>query len=146
MKTIKDQLSKYLEITDGGQLHWTVGIEVGRDRPNRSLWLSQKAYIEAILQRYNCFNTHRSKSSIPFDPNVTLTTKDGPKTPEDIAYMRNKPYREALGALMYCAVATRPDISFSVSQLSKFSSNPGRKHWNALCKVYAYLKIGRAHV
>ena len=32
--------------------------------------------------------------------------------------MRNKPYRKALGALMYCAVATRPDISYAVSQLS----------------------------
>lgn len=53
--------------------------------------------------------------------------------------MRDKPYLPALGALMYCAVGTRPDISYAVSQLSKFSQNPGRKHWNALCKVYAYL-------
>ena len=53
--------------------------------------------------------------------------------------MRNKPYREALGALMYCAVATHPNISYSVSTLSRYSTNPGRRHWAALCKVFAYL-------
>jgi len=53
--------------------------------------------------------------------------------------MCNKPYHEALGALIYCAVATLLDISYTVSQLSQFSSNPGHKHWTALCKVYTYL-------
>jgi hypothetical protein len=53
--------------------------------------------------------------------------------------MRNIPYREAVGALMYAALATRPDISFAVSLLSRFSSNPGRAHWEAVKRVYRYL-------
>jgi hypothetical protein len=41
---------------------------------------------------------------------------------------------------MYLASATRPDISFVVSQFSRFVSNPGDDHWHALERVLRYLK------
>jgi hypothetical protein len=40
---------------------------------------------------------------------------------------------------MYLASATRPDISFAVSKLSRFTSNPGDDHWRALERVMHYL-------
>jgi hypothetical protein len=33
---------------------------------------------------------------------------------------------------MYLASVTRSDISFAVSKLSQFTSNPGDDHWRAL--------------
>jgi len=41
---------------------------------------------------------------------------------------------------MYLASATRPDISYVVSKLSRFVSNPGDDHWRALERVMRYLK------
>ena len=41
---------------------------------------------------------------------------------------------------MYLANATRPDISFAVSKLSRFISNSGTDHWHALERVMCYLK------
>jgi hypothetical protein len=41
---------------------------------------------------------------------------------------------------MYLASATRPDISYAVSKLSRFVSNPGEVHWQALERVLRYLK------
>ena len=41
---------------------------------------------------------------------------------------------------MYLASATRPDIAFAVSKLSRFVSNPGDDHWHALERVMRYLK------
>jgi hypothetical protein len=41
---------------------------------------------------------------------------------------------------MYLASATRPDISFVVSKLSLFVSNPRDTHWSALERVLRYLK------
>ena len=41
---------------------------------------------------------------------------------------------------MYLASATRLDISFAVSKLSRFVSNPGDNHWRALERVLRYLK------
>ena len=40
---------------------------------------------------------------------------------------------------MYLASATRPDISFAVSKLSRFTSCPGDDHWRALERVMHYL-------
>jgi hypothetical protein len=41
---------------------------------------------------------------------------------------------------MYLAGATRPDISFAMSKLSRFLSNLGDDHWRALERVLHYLK------
>ena len=40
---------------------------------------------------------------------------------------------------MYLASATRPDIAFVVSKLSRFTSNPGDENWHALERVMRYL-------
>ena len=53
--------------------------------------------------------------------------------------MRRVPYREAIGSLMYCAVATRPDIAFPFGLLSQFLENPGRIHWEAVKRIFRYL-------
>ena len=49
-------------------------------------------------------------------------------------------YSQIIGPLMYLASATRPDISFAVSKLSRFVSKPGDDHWHALERVMRYLK------
>lgn len=41
---------------------------------------------------------------------------------------------------MWLQVATRPDLSFAVNILSRFTHNPGRAHWNALKHTLAYVK------
>jgi hypothetical protein len=41
---------------------------------------------------------------------------------------------------MYLPGATRPVISFAVSKLSKFMSNPETDHWHALERVMHYLQ------
>ena len=53
--------------------------------------------------------------------------------------MRKIPYREAVGALMYCAVATRPDIAFPTALFSQFVENPGPAHWEAVKHIFQYL-------
>ena len=54
--------------------------------------------------------------------------------------MRNVPYREAVGSLMYATMGTRPDIAFAVSTVAQFCNNPGWAHWEAVKRIYRYLK------
>ncbi|XP_048501485.1 secreted RxLR effector protein 161-like [Beta vulgaris subsp. vulgaris] len=49
-------------------------------------------------------------------------------------------YLSAIGALMYLTSHSRPDISFSVNLLARFSSCPTRRHWNGVKQVLHYLQ------
>jgi hypothetical protein len=60
-------------------------------------------------------------STTPYDPSVTLRMN------KKIARDQLR-YSQIIGSLMYLASATRPDISFAVSKLSRYMSNPGDDH------------------
>jgi hypothetical protein len=79
------------EMTDLGPISWLLGIKVTRDRKNRTITLSQKSYIDAILARFNF--TDAKPLSIPMDPNVAFSKDQCPTTADEIARMRRIPYR-----------------------------------------------------
>ncbi|XP_066590602.1 uncharacterized protein [Prorops nasuta] len=41
---------------------------------------------------------------------------------------------------MYLTVGTRPDIAFSLGVVSRFLENPDKIHWNAVKRIFKYLK------
>ena len=49
------------------------------------------------------------------------------------------PYLSVIGALMYLANCTRPDIAFSVNLLARYSSAPTRRHWKGIQHILRYL-------
>ncbi|GMF28854.1 unnamed protein product [Phytophthora fragariaefolia] len=100
---------------------------------DKTLRICQRAYTEAVIKKSG--QEHANPSLIPLDTSVHLTKNDEPKTDEEKAKMRSKPYRSLVGSLMYLACGTRPDISVAVSKLSRFLENLGEKHWNAGIKV-----------
>ena len=54
--------------------------------------------------------------------------------------MERVPYGCAIGSLMYLATCTRPHLAAAVSELSKFTQNPGVAHWEGVKRVMRYLK------
>ncbi|XP_045507484.1 secreted RxLR effector protein 161-like [Colias croceus] len=52
----------------------------------------------------------------------------------------NLPYREAVGSLIHLATVSRPDIMFAVSLVSQFLHNYNESHWNAVKKIFKYLR------
>ena len=49
-------------------------------------------------------------------------------------------YLSAIGALMYLANNTRPNIAFSVNLLARYSFSPTKRHWNKVKHVLCYLR------
>ena len=49
-------------------------------------------------------------------------------------------YLSAIGALMYLANCTRPDISFAVNLLARYSSTPTKRHWNGV-NIYFTISV-----
>ncbi|XP_070681772.1 uncharacterized mitochondrial protein AtMg00810-like [Malus domestica] len=50
------------------------------------------------------------------------------------------PYLSAIGALLYLTRFTRPDISFVVNLLARYSNAPTCRHWNGVKDIFHYLK------
>lgn len=72
-----------------------------------------------------CLLQHRLKCSV-------IEERIGEET-------NNYSYREAVGCLMYLAVATRPDIAFAVSYVSQFLENRQRQDWEMVKRIFKYL-------
>ena len=91
-----------------------------------------------MLDRFGMGSCHPVKT--PMDPGAHLTKDMGPVTSADKQEMQKYPYLSAVGALMYLAISTRPDIIYAVAFLARFNANPGLPHWHAVKHVFRYLK------
>ena len=69
MDHMKDTLSSEWDVTDLGEPHKIVGIEV--TCTNNSISISQQKYIESLLCKENMQDAN--PAAIPMDPNIKLT-------------------------------------------------------------------------
>ncbi|GKA42664.1 putative RNA-directed DNA polymerase [Tanacetum coccineum] len=135
---LKQDLSKSFAMKDLGPAKQILGIRIFRDRGAKKLHISQEQYIEKVLRR---FNMDKAKVvSSPLTPNFKLTDKDCPSSKKNIEKMDRVPYASAVGSLMYAMVCTRPDLAHAVGVVSRFLSNPGKKHWEAVKWIFRYLR------
>ena len=135
---LKEQLGKAFAMKDMGAAKQILGIRIIRDRKEKKLWLSQEHYIKRVLQRF-----HMEKAKVVSTPLAThfkLSSKQSPSNEDEKLYMQRVPYASAVGSLMYAMVCTRPDIAHAVGTVSRFLSNPGREHWNAVKWILRYLR------
>ncbi|KAM1599967.1 hypothetical protein ACFX15_023601 [Malus domestica] len=63
-----------------------------------------------------------------------------PKEDEEEILEPEVPYLTAIGALLYLVQCTRPDISFAVNLLARYSNAPTCRHWNDVKEIFRYLK------
>jgi hypothetical protein len=63
-----------------------------------------------------------------------------PQNEEEKKEMTNVPFMECIGSVMHLTHLTRPDIAYTVGQVSRYSQNPGKEHWKALKRILAYLQ------
>ena len=104
------------------------------------IFVHQCNYTEKVLKRF-----YMDKARPLSSPMVirSLNIKDDPFRPQE----ENKkilgpkvPYLSAIGALMYLANNTRPDIAFSVNLLARYINAPTKRHWDGIKHLFRYLK------
>ena len=136
--TTKRWLSSIFEMKDMGEANYVLGVKIFRDRSKKLLGLSQETYIKMILER---FRMHNSKPiDTPIEKGHTLSLEDCPKSEKEKREMARVPYASAVGSLMYAMLCTRPDICFAVGMVSRYQSNPGPVHWQAVKRIFRYLR------
>jgi len=83
---------------------------------------------------------HHSKPvDTPVEKGLTLSLDKCPKTDQEKEKMKNVPYASSVGSLMYAMLCTQPDICFAVGLVSRYQSNPGPTHRQAVKRIMRYL-------
>ncbi|KAE8680841.1 pentatricopeptide repeat-containing protein [Hibiscus syriacus] len=135
---LKTLLSQEFDMKDLGAAKKILGMEICRDRDSRKLRLSQRGYVEKMLERFAMSSA--KPVSTPLANHFKLSSEQCPKTDKEAEDMAKVPYSNAVGCLMYAMVCTRPDLAHAVSQVCKYMSKPGKQHWEAVKWIFRYLK------
>jgi hypothetical protein len=140
---LKTRLMNKYKVKDAGDVEYILGMKVWRDRPNRILTIHQSQYIKKVLERFNMSSA--AAAPTPEAPGSKLSKSMCPSSDDEKKQMAGIPYREAVGSLLYAAIATRPDIAHAVNECARFVSNPGQAHWTAVKRIMRYL-VGTAEL
>ena len=121
-------MKRKYEITVDKNLSWFLNISITRDRAARTLSMSQERYLINSLERFGMKDCNSAQTPATLDP--LLCT--GPSV--------SVPMREAIGALLWLARMTRPDIQNALMRAARFSAAPNAQAWQAVKRIFRYLK------
>ncbi|GJX80511.1 retrotransposon protein, putative, ty1-copia subclass [Tanacetum coccineum] len=141
LKEVKDYLGKCFSMKDLGEAAYILGIKIYRDRSKRLIGLSQSAYIDKILKKFNMHNS--KKGYLPMEVKHELSNEMCASTPEEVAYMKKVPYASAVGSILYAVRCTRPDVAFAQNLVSRYQQNLGKLHWAVVKHILKYLRNTR---
>ena len=117
IKATKRMLTNKFNMKDLGVANVILGMKISR-KPDGFV-LSQSHYIKKDLEKFKKYNDSLVRT--PVDVNLHLTKNKGQGTSQ-LEYLR------IIGSLVYIMNCTRSNIAYSVSKLSRYTSNPGEDH------------------
>lgn len=106
-----------------------LGIEVIQNEAG--IFICQRRYAREVLERFGMGSSNLVKN--PIIPRTQLS-KDEAGDGVDATM-----FEQVLGSLMYLR-ATRPDLMYGVTLISRFMANPKSSHWLAAKRILRYLK------
>ncbi|CAI7874588.1 unnamed protein product [Closterium sp. NIES-54] len=115
---VKSELQKRHTCTDLGELRSYLGLQITRDRAQRTITLTQSHMVQQVLQRFHF--TYSSPQATPLSTRHSLSA-----LPSDESVEPSGPYPELVGCLMYLMTCTRPDLAYLLSILARYVA-PGR--------------------
>jgi hypothetical protein len=131
---VKEALKRKWRWTDSGEAGYILGFKITRDLSAKSISLSQTAYIEQVLERFQL--TDANVVSTPLIHGIHLVTNNA----SDTNFERQTLYRAMVGTIMWLSLSTRPDMAYAASTLGQFNQNPGNMHIESAKRVLRYLK------
>lgn len=134
----KDAMKKVFPIKELTGEHY-LGMKVIHDREAKTVSVTHEAYITNMLARFNMSDCHGVHTpAVPgsklkkFIPGVSNEADD----PSNETY----PYREAVGALLWLARCTKPEMLYAVNQCAAHCNNIRASHVAAVKRLMQYAK------
>ena len=138
-------LQKRWAVEDEGDVSDLLGIDINVE--DHHVCLRQETYISRLGSEFFPDGTPPSmqKNTVPSLPDLPQTVLEAVDSSAEIDPILLKRYQSLVGALLYCATNTRPDVAFSVGMLCRAMSRPTPALMEAAERVLAYL-IRNKHI
>ncbi|KAH6595437.1 hypothetical protein BASA50_005849 [Batrachochytrium salamandrivorans] len=136
-KETKTKLLLYFSMRDLGPIHTCLNVKAIRNRPNMTMVLSQRHYLQDILEQFQMSNYHPAATLAEVSNTLVAAQEQEGHTAS--------PYYETVGSPIYAMIATRPDISAAISQVSKYLYYPTDTHWSAVKRILRSIKYFLNH-
>ena len=121
-------------MTDLGEINSYLRVSITCDQSLRLLEINQSRYIQEIVNHFRMSDANPVHTPLPSGADTHLVKYEEQATASEI-----KAYQQVIGSLLYVQIGTRPDISFAVSHLAQYASNPSLQHMQLAKYVLAYL-------
>ncbi|KAL0317673.1 UNVERIFIED_CONTAM: Retrovirus-related Pol polyprotein from transposon TNT 1-94 [Sesamum angustifolium] len=129
IQDFKEDMMKTFEMSDLGLMHFFLGIEINQEK--EGIFMCQRKYTETLLKK---FKMESCKTvTTPLVTGEKYQKEDGSQKVDGSIY------RSLIGSLLYLT-ATRPDIMFATSLLSRFMQSPSQVHYAATKRILRYLR------
>ena len=132
MKIIDKKTGGRYAIRDLGTPKNFLGMEIDRSEDGKKVKLTCTRYIENIAKKYDCISSGKTK--VPMMEKLSTEDQAPGGSTVDPTY-----YRGIVGSLLWASITCRPDIAFTVKELSRFLVSPLQKHLSAAKRCLQYL-------
>jgi hypothetical protein len=141
MCEVENKLRSEFEITCLGEPKRFLGIEIERNRQAKTIKLHQGKFVRSIIERFGLSNA-KSVNSPMLSCDAVRKVKDEEVDSNDgeVGEDERPQFRQAIGALLYLANGTRPDITYAVNILSRRQSVSTLSDWKQVKRVMRYLR------
>ncbi|CAI5972357.1 unnamed protein product [Closterium sp. NIES-65] len=134
IQKVQQQLMENFKCKNLGEVKYYLGMHVERDLDHRWLKLHQEKFIKELGEKYGIENERKVATSLPAEFKLVKAAED-----EGVEAEEQQQFQSLVGSLLYAAVHTRPDISFSVGQLARVVQNPSEEQVDAAERMVKYL-------
>ena len=137
----QSQLKQEFETQPGDNIKWqeaqiflgyTIDHRTDKSGALQGIHLSQPSLVNKLLADFNMQEAH--KVGTPLEAGMIISKEDC----EKVEIKSN--YRSGAATILYLACGSRPDLSYTASQLGRVTASPGKRHHGALKHAIRYLK------
>lgn len=129
IENLKKNVHSEFKVRDLGKLQYFLGMEIAQSK--QGIFISQRKYVLDFLKETGKLGCKPARTPLERNWKSKVNEKDPP--------FDWKRYQRLVGKLIYLSL-TRPDITYSVSFVSRFMHSPTKRHYEAVQQILRYLK------